>query len=147
MNRARSNSLLCRVVAALSLLGAPFVAVDRAEAMCSPASPVSNAAVDCTGATLNGSGNAGHGSQIDNNNTITVQPGATVTGDLIGLLFASGTVINNGVVTGGSRIDGGPGIFAEGGTATVTNNSSGVISGGSVGILGGNYQPYQFRHD
>jgi outer membrane autotransporter protein len=131
MKSGETKKLKHRVAAALSLLVFPSVLMERAQAACSPSSPVNNAIVDCIGTTINSSGNAGYGNSSDTGNTITVESGATVTGDVSGLLFNDGTVFNNGAVAGGDV-----GVFGVFGTATVTNNTGATISGPTAGIVG-----------
>ncbi len=104
---------------ALALLAAPFVAADRAEAACTPASPVNNATVTCTGTTNGQNGANGYGQSTDNGNTINVLSGASVTGTNNGINLGSGTAVNNAGAVGGVS---GVSIF----TGNVTN--SGVIS-------------------
>jgi hypothetical protein len=72
-----------------ALLLASFAMSGRAQADCTPASPVSNATVDCTGATLDANGTNGYGTATDSGNTITVESGATVTGSAHGVRGAS----------------------------------------------------------
>ena len=127
---AGTSKKLCRLTAAL-MLSVSFAAGDYAHAACTPASPVNNAIIDCTGTTTNSNGNAGYGGSSDTGNTITVESGATVTGDVSGLLFNDGTVFNNGTVAGGDV-----GVFGVFGTATVTNNANATISGATAGIVG-----------
>lgn len=126
--------------AALALLWLP----GEARAVCAPASPVDNAEVTCIGATVNQNAASGYGGFGDTGNTITVVPGASVTGTANGVVFFSGAVSNSGTIAGNTAdgiaaftatvgntdtIMGGiTGIFAN--TATVTN--SGAISGGTA---------------
>jgi hypothetical protein len=112
-----------------------FAALDRAEAACKvgdlPSSFASNSVVDCTDTTTNkgASGHDGYGSADDTGNTYTVQTGASVVGDVFGIVLGgSGTFIVNGTVTG----TGDNGINDEGGTLTLTNSST--ISSGNAGL-------------
>lgn len=102
---------------------------DEALAACAPVAPVNNASVTCTGATTDQNAPNGYGTPADTGNTITVVPGASVTGSTNGLTFLSGTTLNSGTIYGGSH-----GISAAG-TANVTN--SGIISSGDLGIYAG----------
>ncbi len=111
------------LAAALALLWLP----GEARAACAPASPVNNADVTCTDTTVNQNGTAGYGTFADTGNTITVVPGATVTGTNTGITFNTGTVLNSGSIAGGSD-----GIIALT-TANVSN--SGNITGGADGIF------------
>ncbi len=108
--------------AALALLWLP----GEARAVCTPASPVSNADVTCTGTTVNQNAATGYGGFGDTGNTITAVPGASVTGTANGIVFFSGAVANSGTVSGGTA----DGISAD--TANVSN--SGTISGGIHGV-------------
>ncbi|WP_145963561.1 autotransporter outer membrane beta-barrel domain-containing protein [Bradyrhizobium algeriense] len=117
---------------ALALLIVPLAMLDRAQAACTPASPVDNTIVECTGATTdqngaNGYGSGGDATPSDSGNTYNIVSGASLTGTRIGLLFDKALIINNfGAITGGS-VDG------VRGTAGVVNNF-GAISGGNSGI-------------
>jgi hypothetical protein len=111
----------------LTLLIAPVVAFDRAEAACTPASPVSNTTVICTGTTTNQNGSNGYGTADDNNNTYIIEAGAMVTGDGFGVVFGTGATVNNaGTIAGGIGINGGD--------ARIDNMSTGVITGDASGI-------------
>ena len=110
-----------------ALLIASFAISWRVEAACTPASPVNNTIVTCTGKTINQNGTNGYGTVNDNNNTYNIQAGATVTGDGFGVVFGTGATVNNdGTVTGGIGI--------SGSDATINNTSTGVITGDTNGI-------------
>jgi hypothetical protein len=110
-----------------ALLIASFAMSGRAEAACTPASPVNNTIVTCTGKTTNQNGTNGYGTVNDNNNTYNIQAGATVTGDGFGVVFGTGATVNNdGTITGGIGI--------SGSDATINNTSTGVITGDTNGI-------------
>src|SRR6266568_1218334 len=110
-----------------ALLIASFAMSGRAEAACTPASPVSNTIVTCIGKTTNQNGTNGYGTVNDNNNTYNIQAGATVTGDGFGVVFGTGATVNNdGTITGGIGINGSD--------ATINNTSTGVITGDTNGI-------------
>jgi len=101
--KAKRDARFLRGTAALALLiAAPFAAIERAEAACTPATsaaaPASNT-VTCTGATLNQNNPTGYGTGTETGITVNVQPGASVTGDSISIWLHDGT-INNG--TGGT---------------------------------------------
>ena len=123
MSRERKLSP-CSLLPALTLL-MPFY-LDRAQATCAPEPPVDNATATCTGTTTNQSGTNGYGTTVLSNNTITVLPGASVTGTDNGVVFVTSSVANFGNVSGTSN----NGIFVVG-TGDVTN--SGAISGGNIG--------------
>src|SRR6266478_4931334 len=109
------------------LLIACFAMSGRAEAACTPASPVNNTIVTCTGKTTNQNGTNGYGTVNDHNNTYNIQAGATVTGDGFGVVFGTGATVNNdGTITGGIGI--------SGSDATINNTSTGVITGDTNGI-------------
>jgi hypothetical protein len=141
MDAAGPKVIPRRHVMMLALLIASVAAVDRAEADCTPASPVSNnqnPGVVCTGTTTNQnvSAGAGYGTGADSNNKYTIDAGATVTGDSFGILLGVGGTINNsGAITSiaGIGIDG-DGITTINNISTST--STAVISGAS-GIIGG----------
>src|SRR5467141_4963048 len=111
-----------------ALLIASFAMSGRVEAACTPASPVNNTIVTCTGKTTNQNGTNGYGTVNDNNNnTYNIQVGATVTGDDFGVVFGTGATINNdGTITGGIGI--------SGSDATINNTSTGVITGDTNGV-------------
>src|SRR3954469_21063405 len=88
------NRRLLRVSAPVLML-APWMMIERAEAACSPSSPVNNTAVSCTGTQTNANGATGNGTSADSGNTYSLNSGATLTGTDIGLLFKNGTVDNS----------------------------------------------------
>ncbi|MGD5033476.1 hypothetical protein QT821_22565, partial [Xanthomonas citri pv. citri] len=61
---ATFNDRLLRISASALLL-APCLVIKRAEAACSPASPVNNATVNCTGTTTNSNGSDGYCTNTD----------------------------------------------------------------------------------
>ena len=61
---AQRYSLLLQAIALAPLI-ALFASIDRAEAACTPAAPVDNTIVECTGATTNQNGANGYGSSRD----------------------------------------------------------------------------------
>jgi hypothetical protein len=94
------NDRLLRISAAALLL-APCLVIRRVEAACSPASPVNDATVSCTGTTTDSNGTNGYGTLVDVGNTYVIGSGATLTGTDIGLAFETGTVNNSGTISGG----------------------------------------------
>ena len=126
MKTPNVSYFMLRHASALALLITPFAAIGQARADCTPVAPVNDTTVTCTGATSGGF--AGYGTGIETGNTYNVLSGATVTGVVDGLIFDRGTVHNFGSITGDI------GIFANS-SANVTNESTGVISGGGDGIL------------
>lgn len=126
------------------------VTADRAEAACTPAAPVSDVTVTCSGDTINANGTTGYGTNQDQNNTYNILSGASVKGTAIGLRFDREVVINNsGTIEGGnSGVQGirgtlnnfgaisatgnfGLGVFMVG---TGTVNNFGSITGVSEGV-------------
>src|SRR5215469_14046693 len=101
-----------------ALLLASFAAGGEARAACAPTSPVSGQTVTCTDTTTNQNGTTGYGTFGDTGNTYNVVAGASVTGDVAGLVFTSGTVNNAGTITGGAE-----GISADA-TASVINTGT-----------------------
>jgi hypothetical protein len=100
----------------------------EAWATCTPAAPVNNADVTCTGTTTEQNAPNGYGTNTDTGNAITVAPGASVTGTGSGIVFDTGTVTNSGTISGGNF-----GIFANT-TATITN--FGTITGAGLEAIG-----------
>jgi uncharacterized protein with beta-barrel porin domain len=123
MKTPNVSYFMLRHASALAML---IAAIGQARADCTPVAPVNDTTVTCTGATSGGF--AGYGTGIETGNTYNVLSGATVTGVVDGLIFDRGTVHNFGSITGDI------GIFANS-SANVTNESTGVISGGGDGIL------------
>jgi autotransporter-associated beta strand protein len=120
------------VVAARSLALAfaiVLLAGDAALAVCTPASPVNNATVTCTGTTIDQNSAAGYGTSADTGNVITVTAAASVigTGSRDGLIFGTATVVNYGTITGGLY-----GIQAGANFSDITN--TGTISGSIAAI-------------
>ena len=116
------------------LLLASCAALGQAHAACTPAAPVDNTTVTCTGTTTNANGTAGYGTIVDSGNSYNIAPGATVTGSTVGLFLNFGTVDNSGRVeaTGAS----GSGIFSAR-DVDLVNRSGGVISAQFFGIFSG----------
>ncbi len=136
----------------LAVLVVPILVSQRVEAACTPAAPVNNATVTCTGVTNGQNGTAGYGTPGDAGNTVNIQSGASVTGTAIGVDVPTGAVNNLGTISStdaaglgvGSQIvtvTNSGGIF--GGTngtgvsaSTLSATNSGTISGGANGIFG-----------
>jgi len=121
-------------VSASALLLAPCLVIERVEAACSPASPVNNATVSCTGTTTNSNGSDGYGTNTDVGNTYVIGSGATLTGTDHGLVFATGTVNNSGTITGGNFavFSDSNGVINNIGTSSVisaTGNDASAVSG------------------
>ena len=106
MKPVTAKNVVRRVAAALTLT-VSFIAVERANAACTPATsetaPVSNTTVTCSGATVdqNPTTFAGYGTGNETGVTIDVQAGASVTSTSIqpaatGILISNGTVNNLG---------------------------------------------------
>jgi hypothetical protein len=93
-----ANPKLGRRALMLAATISTFAAVDRAEAACDPASPVSGTIVTCTGTTTDQNGTTGYGTSSDTGNTINVESGASVSGKFDGLAFGQGTVNNFGSI-------------------------------------------------
>ncbi len=106
-------------------MAAPFAATGRAEAACTPISPVRSATVTCSGATSNQqNAGTGYGTNTDDNNTYNIQAGATVDGTRFGFITRNGAVFSNAGTINGTRTAG-----ITGGDMTVSNLGSGTISG------------------
>jgi uncharacterized protein with beta-barrel porin domain len=131
MKLANPNVLTGRRALMLAVTISTLAAADRAEADCAPPSSTSNAVVVCSGATSNTapSGVDGYGSFNDNNNTYNIQAGATVTGDVDGVVYRAGATFNNaGTITGTTNAG------IDGLDVTVNNFRTGVITGAVFGI-------------
>ncbi len=99
----------------------------EARAACDPAA-ANDVIATCTGATTDQGPAAvtGYGDPALTNLSVTVEPSATVTGTVFGIVFNNGTVYNFGAISGGSF-----GIRADA-EATLTN--SGTVWGSTFGI-------------
>ena len=136
--KAKRDVTLLSGTAALELLImiplAAFSAIERAEASCTPAAPVNNTTVDCTGATVNqnvsGAGTNGYGTNTETGLTINVHSLASVLGTDVGIDIAKGTINNSGTISGFLGIN-----LAAGGT--VNNNLNGSLSVIQSAIAGG----------
>ena len=132
MKRKRNRSLnACqRTLLPVMVVLIPLALVEGAEAACTPASPVNDTIVTCTGTTPNQNDPNGFGTATDTGNTINVQPGAVVTGQQFGIEAASTTVNNNGRIESTDAL----GAAVHAATADVTNNNNGVIRSPSFGV-------------
>ena len=152
----------------LVALTAGFLAWSGSEAAadCTPTANTtgpSNTTITCSGTVTNQNSPNGYGTGDQNNNTINVTAGTTVTGTTSGtnpgngFFIGSGNTVNNsGTITGdvmaagvnsvgnitvnnsGSITGAGDGVFAEFGSATVTNNASATINVTGGAVVGGN---------
>lgn len=104
-----------------AVLFVPLFATGRAEAACTPAAPVNNTIVNCTGTTTDANGTNGYGAATDVGNTYNIGSGASLTGTGTGLLFDAGTVNNSGMIQGSDF-----GVFAA--SNGIINNLAGEIS-------------------
>ena len=130
------------------ILLAPWIAVERAEATCTPPSPVNGTVVTCSGATDNANGTIGYGSTTDTGNTINVVSGGRVSGTNSGITLQQGTVNIAGNIIGGNvTTNGATGIAASGdltlkldgniittGILAAGTNAIGVSSGGTINL-------------
>jgi hypothetical protein len=138
MKTPGASYLRLRYAIALAMSTAPFVALDRAEAACDPATssanPVINTAVNCTGTTTDQNGTTGYGVKQDKGNTINVQAGASVNGTNLGIEINGvssanpDTINNSGTISGASGIHGSFGI--------VNNHAGATISGSGANGIG-----------
>jgi hypothetical protein len=120
-------------------LPALLLTAASAFAQCTPAAPVNNTTVTCTGTVTNQNPPNGYGTGVETGLTINVQAGATVTGTPApgdGIDVAGGnTLINLGTVAGPQN----NGILAlqlTTDTLTVNNNSTAAAISGLTGVNG-----------
>jgi hypothetical protein len=126
--------LIRRHAVALVPLVALVMASEQAKAECTPAAPIDNTTVTCSGTTNNPNG-AGYGTLDDKGNTYNILSGASVTGTSVGIQYGNNglrppdSVLNNfGTITGG---DGG---LFSGFNATI--NNAGTITGTGANSFG-----------
>jgi uncharacterized protein with beta-barrel porin domain len=122
---SKASSL--RHAALLAASFASLVAVERAQAACTPPVSTGGATATCTGATLNQNDPTGY-ALGGGRNTINIQTGASVTGTAIGIsvtglgsLTDADTINNSGTISGADGVQGFSGI--------VNNNAAATISG------------------
>jgi uncharacterized protein with beta-barrel porin domain len=121
---------------ALALASASVVAIGQAHAACNPptsaATPVHDAAVTCDTNTTQQNGLNGYGAGFETNITVDVLSGVTVAGAASGggLVFTSGTVNNDGTLSGAAGIQ-----TSSGGRGVSTVNNSGSIQGVVTGVF------------
>ena len=128
---ATVNRRLLRISAPLLLL-APWSVIERAEAACTPPSPVNNATVTCSGTTTNSNGTIGYGSATDTGNTINLVSGSTMFGTTSGITLNQGTINNGGFIVAGTAATNGATGIAAAGDLNLTNNPTGTA--GVIGI-------------
>jgi uncharacterized protein with beta-barrel porin domain len=119
------NALLTTTLAA-GVFAAVLLGGSGAWAACNPTAPVSNTTVTCA-TTTNQNGTNGYGTGAENNDTINVIAGATVTGTNNGLSIGDNNIVNiapTATVTGTLS-----GIIPNSATAgTLTVNNQGTVS-------------------
>ena len=106
-------------------------------AKCTPAAPVNNMIVTCTGTVTNQNSPNGYGTGVENNLTINVQANATVTGTTSpgnGISVANGNTINNLGTIAGPQNNGIIAFDNANDTLTVNNNSAAATISGLVGV-------------
>lgn len=135
--RLAKRLALCSALVVPALAAPMLFGVGPAYAACDPVVITGNVVNDvvatCTGDTVNQNTPDGYGSGVQNFTSITVEPGATVTGDADGIDVNNIiTFINNGTITGGTvgatAFDG----FGATNVTSATNNGS--ITGDGNGI-------------
>jgi Autotransporter beta-domain len=138
MGMSGAGHLIRRHAVALVPLVALVMASEQAKAECTPAAPVNNTTVTCSGTTNNQNGTTGYGTALDKGNTYNILSGASVTGTGLGLqygnvgVFAADSVLTNfGTITGAGDNGGG---IDSGFNATI--NNAGTISGTGANSFG-----------
>ncbi|PDT71823.1 hypothetical protein CO683_01295 [Bradyrhizobium ottawaense] len=107
------------------VFAAPLLAVDRVEAACTPAAPVSNATIVCSGdVDAQQAPNNGYGTSLDDNNIYRIEAGAKVHGSAFGIQSGDGNVIINAGIIDGALASGLSGLGM-----TVSNLSGATITG------------------
>jgi hypothetical protein len=121
----------CLTVSSAWLMIAPEGLVAPAQAACSPTTldlTPTNRSVICDGATINQNTVHGYGIGTQDNLVITVNPGASVTGDLSGFFLDENIALtNNGTIRGTNE----DGFYADGSVSRLENN--GRIEAGRIG--------------
>ncbi|SFO33650.1 Uncharacterized conserved protein, contains a C-terminal beta-barrel porin domain [Bradyrhizobium sp. Ghvi] len=107
-------------VSATALIITPWIMTVSAEAACTPAAPVSNATIVCSGdVNTQQGGHTGYGTLNDNNNIYRIEAGANVHGIAFGILSGNGNVVtNSGIIEGASALG------LRGGTGLIVSNLS-----------------------
>ncbi|MHC4043202.1 autotransporter family protein [Bradyrhizobium sp. 23AC] len=109
----------------LLVFAAPLLAVDRAEAACTPAAPVSNATIVCSGdVNAQQAPNNGYGTNLDDNNIYRIEVGAKVHGSAFGIQSGDGNVVINAGIIDGALASGLSGLGL-----TVSNLDGATITG------------------
>src|SRR5690606_25524685 len=130
-------NFLTRVACAATAIALAVAGAQPAAAACDPQA-ADGVSATCTGATVNqgggapgtSAGNFGYGTGIEGNVSVTVVPGATVTGSVDGIALDSGiTIVNSGSISGG-------GLFGIGVAATSITSlvNDGSIFGPEAGV-------------
>jgi hypothetical protein len=134
--------LIRRHAVALIPLVALAMASKQAKAECTPAAPVDNVTVTCSGTTTNQNGTTGYGTANDKGNNYNILAGATVTGDGLGMQYGNmgvrftDSVLNNfGTITGAGNNTGfdGGGVYSG---LNATINNAGTIKGTGANSFG-----------
>ncbi|MGW1423228.1 autotransporter outer membrane beta-barrel domain-containing protein [Bradyrhizobium manausense] len=119
-----------------SLLAVPLITLDRAEAACTPTSPVNGVVVTCTGTTTDANGTSGYGTATDAGNTINLTSGSQVIGTKSGITLDRGGINNAGTIVGGSvAVSGATGIDAGRDLDLTNNGSSGLVSVAGINAI------------
>ncbi|MDA9520779.1 hypothetical protein XI06_10455 [Bradyrhizobium sp. CCBAU 11434] len=117
-----------------ALLLAPWIMTERAEAACTPPSPVNDAVVTCSGTVTNANGTIGYGSATDTGNTINVTSGTFLNGTTSGITLNRGAINNAGAILGGTAASNGATGIAAGGDLDLKNTGDRVQAAGTNGI-------------
>ena len=137
MGMSGAGHLIRRHAVALVPLVALVMASEQAKAACTPAAPVNDTKVTCSGTTNNQNGTTGYGTALDTGNTYNILSGASVTGTGLGLQFGGlDNVLNNfGTITGAgdNNVSDGGGIDSG---VRATINNAGTISGTGANSFG-----------
>ncbi|TWB03859.1 autotransporter outer membrane beta-barrel domain-containing protein [Bradyrhizobium stylosanthis] len=92
-----------RLLAPAALL-APLLVAERVEAACTPAAPVSNTTITCSGNSQQ-STSTGYGAGTEDNNHYQIEAGANVHGNAFGILSGNNnTVVNAGMIDGSTAV-------------------------------------------
>lgn len=92
-----------RLLAPAALV-APLLVAERVEAACTPAAPVSNTTITCSGDSQQ-SASTGYGAGTEENNHYQIEAGANVHGNAFGILSGNNnTVVNAGMIDGNTAV-------------------------------------------